>query len=232
MKFSHKVFHLDKDVERKHLCESMNNYISQYSSELDVPTIEISCEEHLKNFYNTSNVRFSNTGYQLNGEVGWKFGELGIWASNIGAYKKFLETDSDYLILMEDDIVYLPGFWDNLLHYMSQLPNDWDAFFYYTPVTEVGVSISGEFVTLQQDNLDICRTYTDWSCLCYILNRNAIKKVLDDLSNPVNLPLDYYFLKQSEKYSSYTVKPSSKLYCQIANNKSTFQDKQKREILK
>ena len=230
MKFSHKVFHLDKDIEREHLYKSINDYIGQYSSELDSPTIEISCREHLDNFYNTSDIRFSNTGYEFNNEIGWRFGELGIWASNIAAYKKFLETDSDCLILIEDDIEYMPGFFDNLLYYMSQLPNDWDAFFYYAP-DNGSHNVSQEFLTIEPDKINICKTYQDWSCLCYIINRNTAKRILDDIVNPINLPLDYYFFRQPDKYNAYTVKPTSKLYCRIANMKSTFQHKQKREVL-
>lgn len=221
MKFSHKIFHLDKDIERYHLYKNMNEYISQYSSELNTPTIEISSNEDLKKIYNESNIRFSNLGYEFDGECGWRFGELGIWASNIFAYENFLKTDSDYLILMEDDIEYLPDFFESLIKYMSQLPEDWDVFFYYNPNND-------NSWTIQSDGIDICKAFQDWSCLCYVINKNTAKKVLSDISNEINLPIDYYFLRQSEKYNSYTVKTNSRLYCRIADMESTFQTKQDR----
>jgi GR25 family glycosyltransferase involved in LPS biosynthesis len=224
MKFSHKIFHLEKDNEREHLYRDMSEYISQYSSELITPTIEISSQKDLNDLYNKTNIRFTDEGYEFDNETGWRFGELGIWASNIYAYKNFLETDSDYLILMEDDIEYLDGFFENLIKYMSQLPEDWDLFFYYAPDNK-------NDWTIQSDNLDICKAYQDWSCLCYVINRNTASKILKDLSNPISLPIDYYFFKQPEKYNSYTVKTSSRLYCRIADMESTFQTKQQRKAI-
>ena len=130
MKFAHKVFHLDKDINRTHLYLSMNEYMNKYSTELNSPTISISNQEELNNFYiDNPLVKFYNDGYEFNNEIGWRYGELGIWASNITAYKNFLESGSYYLILMEDDIVYKEGFFDNLVDYLNQLPEDWDVFF-------------------------------------------------------------------------------------------------------
>lgn len=242
MRYAHKVFHLDEHIEREELYKSINNYISQYSSELDVPTIKISCKKDLENYYKNSSIRFTNEGYYEKNIFGWKYGELGIWASNVNAYKKFLETDLDYLILMEDDIVYIDGFFENLILYMSQLPDAWDAFFYYNPShydDEVCFSpidtnplpsvVSG----LSLNNSDICEVYQNWSMLCYIINRRSAKKILDDVTvNPINLPLDHYFLRQRKKYNSYTIAKKSKMYCNIAILESTFQNKQKREVLK
>jgi len=230
MKFAHKVFHLDKDVEREHFCESMNNYIGRYSSELDTPTIEISSGNDLENFYAGCNVRFTDTGYELNNRTGWRFGELGLWASNIKAYTKFLETDADFLILMEDDIEYFAGFYENLVRYMSQLPEDWDVFFYFTPDNN-NFDLSYSPSAADPDRIDVCKAYQDWSTLCYVINRGTAKKILDDISDPIGFPLDRYFFKQPEKYVSYTVKTTSKQYCRIARVRSTFQHKQKREAL-
>jgi len=230
MKFTHKVFHLEKDVERENLYKSMNEYISQYSSELDTPTIEISCKEDLEKFYIDSNVRFTNTGYEFDNQIGWRFGELGVWASNIKAYTKFLETDADFLILMEDDIEYFLGFYENLVYYMSQLPESWDAFFYFAP-DNGNFDLSYESLMPDLGKSDICKTYQDWSCLCYVINRDTARKILIDINRPISLPLDYYFFRQPDKYNSYTVKTTSKLYCRIAKMQSTFQHKQKREVL-
>ena len=226
MKFSHKVFHLEKDIQREDLFNSMNSYISQYSEELNTPTINISGDTDIENFYSEYPfVKFDKAGYEFNSESGWRYGELGIWASNISAYINFLKSDKDYLILMEDDIEYSEGFFENLVKYMSQIDEEWDLFFYYAP----GNTNAGEFYPEEKD---VCRSYQDWSCLCYVINRKAAQKVIDDLyDNVISLPIDYYYFRQPEKYVCYTVKTTSKLYCKISGLESTFQTKQKRKAL-
>ena len=226
MKFSHKVFHLEKDIQREDLFNSMNSYISQYSEELNTPTINISSDTDIENFYiQHPFVKFDKAGYEFNSESGWRYGELGIWASNISAYINFLKSDKDYLILMEDDIEYSKGFFENLVKYMSQIDEEWDLFFYYAP----GNTNAGEFYPEEKD---VCRSYQDWSCLCYVINRKAAQKVIDDLyDNVISLPIDYYYFRQPEKYVCYTVKTTSKLYCKISGLESTFQTKQKRKAL-
>jgi GR25 family glycosyltransferase involved in LPS biosynthesis len=226
MKFLHKVFHLEKDTQREHLFNAMNSYISQYSQELNTPTINISNYTDLEVFCDQYPfVKFDKGGYEFNSETGWRYGELGIWASNISAYINFLKSDEDYLILMEDDIEYLPGFFENLVRYISQIEDDWDLFFYYAPAN----TNAGEFYPEEKD---VCRSYQDWSCLCYVINKKAAKKVIDDIhANPISLPIDYYYFRQPDKYISYTVKPTSKLYCKISGLESTFQTKQKRQVL-
>ncbi|RLZ11320.1 glycosyltransferase family 25 protein [Acinetobacter sp. 2JN-4] len=49
--------------------------------------------------------------------------ELGCYLSHYGCAKKFLETDADYLVVLEDDIDVLPNFkqnLDSLLNYLDQ----------------------------------------------------------------------------------------------------------------
>jgi len=227
MKFTHKVFHLEKDVQREELFSSMNDYIGQYSEELNTNTINISNDTDIEDFCRQYPfIKFDKAGYEFNSESGWRYGELGIWASNISAYINFLKSDKDYLILMEDDIEYFPGFFENLVKYMSQIDEEWDLFFYYAP----GNTNTGEFYPEEKD---VCRSYQDWSCLCYVINRKAAQKVIDNLyDNIISLPIDYYYFRQPEKYICYTVKPTSKLYCKISGLESTFQTKQQRKVLK
>lgn len=226
MTFCHKVFHLEEHTQREDLYNAMNNYMNTYSDELETPTIKISnYQEFAKFCSDNQRIRFDKKGYEFNNESGWRFGEIGIWASNIAAYKNFLNSDYDYMVLMEDDIEYSDGFFENLESYMSEIEEDWDLFFYYAP----GNTNTGEVYVGEKN---ICRSYQDWSCLCYVINKKAAQKVMDDINNnPISLPLDYYFFRQPEKYICYTVKQTSKLYCKISGLESTFQTKQQRQVL-
>jgi GR25 family glycosyltransferase involved in LPS biosynthesis len=227
MKFTHKVFHLEGDESRDYYVNSINEYLSSYSKLLVTPTIRISNQEHYDAFLQ-SNPDFipDPYGYSLNGEQGWRFGEIGIWASNWTAWNNFLKSDADYLILMEDDITYSSIFMEIIINYMAQLPEGWDIFHAFSPADQFGKYTGSHDFGAD----DVCIAYQDWSCLCYIITKNAARKMIDH-SNMFNLPLDWYMFRQNHLFKTYTVKPTSEFPCTLLATESTFQTKQKREII-
>jgi len=227
MKFSHKVFHIEGNEERYSKVKSINDYLHSYSKLLITPTIKISSiEEYTEFLKNNPSFVPDPYGYSLHGEQGWRYGEIGIWASNWTAWRNFLESDSDYLILMEDDIVYSDGFMDMIINYMRQLPENWDAFHAFSPADQFGKYNHSHDI----DADDVCRCYQDWSCLCYIITKAGAQKLIDN-SNRFNLPLDWYMFRQQHIFNTYTIKPSSEFPCTLLPTESTFQTKQKREII-
>jgi GR25 family glycosyltransferase involved in LPS biosynthesis len=227
MKFSHKVFHIEGDNPRNTAVNSINEYLSSYSSLLNTPTIKISNQEQYNLFLN-SNLNFipDPYGYSLHGEQGWRFGEIGIWASNWTAWNNFLNSDSDYLILIEDDIVYGNNFMELIVEYILQLPEGWEIFHAFSPADQFGKYEDRHNFGAK----DVCVAYQDWSNLCYIITKNAAKKMIDN-SNKFNLPLDWYMFRQHHLFKTYTVKPTSEFPCTLLPTESTFQTKQKREII-
>jgi hypothetical protein len=227
MKFTHKVFHIEGNKERYEKVTSINNYLSSYSKPLVTPTIKISSIEDYNKFLKENSAFVPDPyGYSLNREQGWRYGEIGIWASNWTAWHKFLESDSDYLILMEDDIVYSDNFMEMLTNYISQLPENWDAFHAFSPADQFH-----KYGYLNEINADdVCKAYQDWSCLCYIVSRSGAQKLIDN-SNRFNLPLDWYMFRQHHIFNVYTIKPLSKFPCTLLPTESTFQNIQKREII-
>jgi len=227
MKFAHKVFHLDGDPLRDAAVNSINEYLSLYSDLLITPTIKISNQEQYDSFIH-ANPRFipDPYGYSLHGEQGWRFGEIGIWASNWTAWNNFLKSDADYLILMEDDITYSIDFMEIIINYMQQLPEGWEIFHAFSPADQFHKY--SDWHNLGAD--DICIAYQDWSCLCYIITRDAAKKMIAN-SNMFELPLDWYMFRQHHLFKTYTIKPTSEFPCTLLASESTFQNKQKREII-
>jgi GR25 family glycosyltransferase involved in LPS biosynthesis len=227
MKFTHKVFHIENQNDRDHLVDSINEYLMEHSTELDTPTFKISSNDEYLDFIK-DNLDFvvDPNGYSLNGEQGWRYGEIGIWASNRTAWKNFLETDSDYLILMEDDIVYSKKFIDILKDSISQITVDLDILHLFAP--------EDQFYKYNHNHdfgsKDVCYTYQDWSCLCYIVTRQGAKKLIES-SSRINLPLDWHMFRQTNLFNIFTLKPESSVACSLFPIESTFQTKQKREIL-
>lgn len=227
MKFTHKIFHSEGDSFRDSAVNSLNEYMYSYSKLLITPTVKISNQEQYDNFIKNNPSFIPNPyGYNLHGEQGWRFGEIGIWASNWTAWHNFLKSDADYLILMEDDITHSIDFMEIIINYMQQLPEDWEIFHAFSPADQFH-KYSDRY-NFGAD--DICMAYQDWSCLCYIITKDAAKKMITN-SNMFELPLDWYMFRQPHLFKTYTIKPTSEFPCTLLASESTFQNKQKREII-
>jgi len=142
-------------------------------------------------------------------------GVIGVWASNYTAYKNFLETDRDILILFEDDIILSKNFKLILESYLEELPEDWEFFSPFVP--EDSLFAYNKQVHSFNDDFLTCRSYQQWSCATYVVNRAGAKKAIENVkSSGITAPIDWYIfnfrIKQENdqiKFNTYTVKPSS-----------------------
>jgi len=217
-KLCYKIFHIpgynDQDNVRERLFNELDSYLEGKIARLDTPTILISNQEQ----YDI----FCLSHHQLNPKNKFKWGELGIWASNTLAMKNFLNADYEYLMLMEDDI-YVENkdrFLELLSEYMDQLPEDWEIFSYFVPedqyskyylkreksfangfgletsITYRGIdeNIPGGYLSYpREDHKGVVKSYQDWSMLCYIVNRKTVEKILKDvIENGIYEPIDWY----------------------------------------
>lgn len=224
---AHKVFHIESDLGRSEHVNKINDYLSEYSSELDTPTIKISNDKSYQKFCKSNPLFNVNPiGYNLDNEQGWRYGEIGIWASNWTAWHNFLNSDKDYLILMEDDIIYTDKFIELLDKYTDQLPDGWDIFHFFSPADQFHKYNSIHNLP----DKDVCSAYQDWSCLCYVITKEGARKLIET-SSEIRLPLDWHMFRQTHLFNIYTVKPTSEFACDILKTESTFQTKQKRSII-
>lgn len=227
MNFTHKVFHLNKDLSRQKFVDKINIYLSDYSEELQSPTIEISNnDQYLEFIKNNPDFNLNPIGYNLHNQQGWRYGEVGIWASNWTAWKNFLSTDKDLLILMEDDIGHDESFMEYLTKYIQEIPQDWEIFFYYCPADQFPKFNAQLSVS---ENTSVI--YQDWSCACYIISRAGAEKLLKTSSEGISLPLDWHVFRQRNKFKAFTIKPNSKIGCYLNSTDSTFQSTQERKVL-
>lgn len=229
MNFCHKVFHIDSNNERDNYTKSINLYLNNHSVELNTPTIKISNQEEYEYFIKENqDFNINPQGYNLDNLQGWKYGEVGIWASNFIALKSFIQSDNDYVILMEDDIIYDDQYMPLLKKYIKELPENWDMFSYFVPKDQK-LKYVHEHHDIGKDN--VCKSYQDWSMLCYVVNKRSAKKILEIASLGIYLPLDWFFYRQTNIFNCYTVKPYVTIGCKLAPIESTFQKKQERKVL-
>lgn len=227
MKFGHVMFHLSKDTEREMIYKNANEYLSFHSKPFKSPTFEISSQSDYLNFIsNYPDFNLDPSGYNLDNIQGWRYGEVGILASNWMAWNLFFDSDLDYLILMEDDLIIHEGFFEALNSYMQELPSDWDIFHMYHPGNELH-----KFGFHLMVSEHICKAFQDWSSACYVINKRGAKKLIEDASNGISLPLDWLMFRQQDKFNVYTRSPYANAYCELKEIESTFQTKQGRQIL-
>jgi len=139
-------------------------------------------------------------------------GVIGVWASAYLAYKKFLESDKDVLIIFEDDIVISNNFKTIANMYMSELMPIWDFFSFFVPDDSLFAYSEPEH-DLGEEH--ICKSYQQWSCAGYAVSRRGAEKAVADIeSRGINCPVDWYIfnfrIKKEEnqiKFNTFTIKP-------------------------
>jgi GR25 family glycosyltransferase involved in LPS biosynthesis len=205
---------------KKNIDLVLNNKIKELKAE----TVYISNKEQFDNYYlNNKDILVDKRGYtNYANEVGWKFGELGIWASNLNIWKKFIDSDYEYLLVIEDDVQLKPNFSEKLLEYTSELPEDW----------EIMTLFVGEYEYMKlfhkkdiNDYKNICTSYHELNHSVVLLNRKTVLKILEKIKTPINLPIDLYFFRKPNDFITYSIKPTAEQICRIANAlPSTFQN--------
>jgi GR25 family glycosyltransferase involved in LPS biosynthesis len=223
------IFHVDQETpemqKRNLLVKKAIDRLQKNFDEFPTPTIIIKNQDDVKNFYQNANIKIYPMGHF---NTGWKPGELGIWASNYTAWKNFLKSDYDYIILMEDDIVLGNDFNNKLIRYIDELPEDWDIFTAYIP--SFGNERYGKNrKSLYVDKENICRVYQSWSCLCYVISKQGAKKLLKEVQSTVRSPIDHY-LFYHKGINAYTIKLEKGNICDIYTTSSTVQNAQRYDM--
>ena len=231
----YKIFHIpgysDFGGIRKRLHGDLDSYLVNKIHKLETETILISNEDQYLEFNSKHNL--------LIPRIPFKWGELGIWASNLLAIENFLKTDYKYLMLMEDDILVQDKdkFLPLLQEYMNQIPEDWQAFSYFVDPNQYsrfGVEIVyGEFSgfefhkLIEEEKGPVVKAYQDWSMLCYVLNRKSAEDILKDVKiSGLRHPIDWHLFRQPNKFITYTVHPLAEKGCDRYNTISTFQQRE------
>tara|TARA_R110000850_G_scaffold190308_4_gene316243 strand:- start:16782 stop:18788 length:2007 start_codon:yes stop_codon:yes gene_type:complete len=218
-KFCFKIFHLPElsatNSIRKENFRELNIYLSNHLKNLETPTIHIG---NKKQYFD-----FNETYHLLKPTSKFKWGELGIWASNLLAFQNFVKSDFEYTLLIEDDILIenKERFLRLLIQYLKQLPDDWDMFSFYCPENQ----FKKYKPEIQNERKSIVPAYQDYSMVCNVVNRKCAIKVLDDIKqNGIDLPIDHYFFRNKNMFKVYTLTPDAEKGCSLIETDSTFQN--------
>jgi GR25 family glycosyltransferase involved in LPS biosynthesis len=233
-KICYTVFHIDKpdksssDYVREHCVKKIREYVT--FDNLDSPTISIKTLDEVKSFLSSNpsfildpkgfDPEYKRKEHYYNKEEasskGWQLSTIGIWASSYTAYKNFLQSDYDYLLIFEDDILVKDNFMKTFLSYLKELPTSWDVFYHFNP--EVNVKVR------EVISENICRPNQIWSNACYVVSRQGAKKIVESAEKEpgVYLPIDWHILKQQHMFDTYTVRPRRDSACRLVSVNSTY----------
>jgi len=117
--------------------------------------------------------------------------ELGCYLSHYGCAEKFLETDADYLVVLEDDIQVLPNFkhnLDSLLNYLDQHKElDW----YVVNMAAKKKKLARDIIRLEQ--------FTLWHAYYFpirgvglVWSRKGAEEFVK-LGKQIHVPVDIFF---------------------------------------
>lgn len=225
-----KIFHVDGESNtlktRGKLVSRAKAHLLANFDEIKTPTIIISNEKEVSSFFkNNKKIKIDPLGRF---EKGWKYGELGIWASNFTAFKNFVKSKYEYMVLMEDDIVLENQFNNKLINYLEELPNDWDFFTVYIPKTgNVRYKTLKDQILIGKEN--VCKVYQSWSCLCYVVSKSGAKKILKLVKDPVSDPIDHW-LFYNKNLNGYSIRLEKGNICNIHRLPSTVQEATKHNM--
>tara|TARA_B110000208_G_C11743197_1_gene420686 strand:- start:672 stop:1490 length:819 start_codon:yes stop_codon:yes gene_type:complete len=159
---------------------------------------------------------FKNTPSQI--------GHLGCMISHINVFKKFLLSDKDYCIILEDDCRFIvDDFKKSVMEYIKNVPKDWD-------VILAGYHIDEDWHNdhknnnkdLKYDN-GILNIKQFVGLHCYIINKDSAKILIENLKSPRWI-IDWEMstLCNENKLKVYGMFPP--IACQPAVNKIKIKD--------
>jgi GR25 family glycosyltransferase involved in LPS biosynthesis len=150
-----------------------------------------------------------------------KYPEVGLWASNYLAIKEFIDSEYDYLILVEDDTKLEPDFFEKLNTYMQEMPSDMDCFLAYKPENifyNAGYELLQNEEQYHTDSEIIWIAHQTWSTCCILLNKVGAQKILDYINAGISDPIDLFlFGNQQGQYDVSSNSRRLKVYSPAKN---------------
>ncbi len=158
-----------------------------------------------------------------------KLGELGIWLSQIQCWKWLVESDTDALIVFEDDAIATGSFESILGLYVDDLPDDWDMLslsvpdnqrqdFYYRQVyDEHGIPKSlvkagDKPYEFEYGKPTLARAYQGYCCVATMYSKKGAQRLLELAEEyGIYTPVDCFLFLQAHagRLEAFAPKPIS-----------------------
>lgn len=139
------------------------------------------------------------------------FGQVGLFLSMYQTFKRFLESDYDYLIWMEDDVKLLSNFETNLPYLLNQIDFEFDFISLGAPENQMP-NYRSELYDIE--NKFFCLNFKIYSAESFIFSRAGMEKFIHEVdTHSYKYPLDWLLFNvragenDSALYKGYSLKP-------------------------
>lgn len=232
------MFHLavdDSDVKRKACVKKVHDLLGTILKEADTPTVSVKTHDELRSFmlsypkvnidgkgFDMSQAGMKKYNKEIANPTGWYLSEIGIMASHYVAWKSFLDTDFEYMLLFEDDVYIADNFFELFEKHYKELPVDWEAFYFCAPAPDRSLRYLDGTNRSISDNL--CEPYHYWSSAGYAVSKSGAAQLVDYVENKysIHLPLDWFILQKNAIEKVYSIKPNRDQGCRLVNTESTY----------
>lgn len=136
-------------------------------------------------------------------------GQLGCLLSHKKIIQIAADNDYEYVLILEDDVIFKQYEINNIYNYWSLLPSDWDMFY-----------LSGNnFMGLNKINEYIYKTNGTLSTCAYAIRKRCYRQILSILTSKIyDKPIDSYYAELHRNTNAYVCVPS------VAYQKPDFSD--------
>lgn len=143
--------------------------------------------------------------------------ELGLILSNIDIIRECIEIGTERLLILEDDCYFTDGI-NNLENLLSQIPEDWD-FFYFGGNHNAHKGVKAP----ERISDSVVRVHHTFSTHAVAINGRFLKTMLSKIEQKT-APLDVLFTELQKIHNVYCFSPS------IAFQRAGYSDIQRREM--
>lgn len=203
------IIHAFDDPIRNTIVQNNHNLLQNNLFNLNVSSIkytdlDIFLQNNLDFQISTNPIFKFNDNLTITQEE-WE-GYLGHWASSYVALKNFVNSNFEYLILLEDDVILTSIFVPILQQALLELPEDWEIF--------IVNSHKGNLTQYRSEIHDInkkliCKRYTLFGASGLCFNKKSAQKILNEIKKGINVPADwkYYYPEFGLSINCYEINP-------------------------
>lgn len=218
-KICFEVFSVPGFKERNDHAIVLEKQLSNHFEKLDSPTIRIQNKEDYDIYMSSYNM--------LKDVSTLRYGEIGVWASNVLALNKFVNSDYDYFWAVEDDTLLANNFFELINEYIADLPYNWEIFSPYVPEDCVFRC------PREKRRQKTIKAYQNWAIPMVLYTKDAARKILNEIKvDGAQIPYDFYILidvlskswRANSRLEVYTITSFMPQVCDRLNFQTTIQN--------
>lgn len=200
-KIAYSVIHIKDDSEqskkRSQFVNEIHTIINDNFIYLDFKPYKISNQDSL--------LEYKKINKDLKVLSNLKYGEIGCIVSHYEAWKNFVKTDNDYLLILEDDAKMLDNAIENIHKYLEETPKDFDVLSLFSHGKREVFDINKHSINRQ----NIVKLFQSESTMAYIISKKGAMSYINLFNRGITNPVDLFLFKNNINQQNYAIHPNS-----------------------